>query len=115
MHLLVPFVALLTLVLINSTATAQVIQSCVKQNGNLRIVSSPSDCRSNEAPLSWNLEGDTGDPGADGETGPEGPPGPSLRAIAGDGTDLGIPLASNSDANFAVFNDELGLVLTKAF
>lgn len=36
-----------------------------------------------------------------------------LRAIAGDGIDLGTPLASNSDTSFAVFNEDLGLVLTK--
>lgn len=41
--------------------------------GSLRVVDSPSQCRSNETALAWNQ---TGQPGPAGPTGPEGPEGP---------------------------------------
>ena len=48
------------------------IQACAKGNGDLRIVSAPSDCKPQEASLSWAVVGPKGDPGP---TGPQGPSG----------------------------------------
>jgi hypothetical protein len=68
------------------------INACVKANGNLKIVSSVSACKSHEQPLTWNVQGpagppgaagpagakgDTGAPGAAGAPGPKGDPGPT--------------------------------------
>jgi hypothetical protein len=54
-----------------------VIYGCYKkQNGQLRIVNNPSDCRPSEVAISWNLIGPKGDKGDTGLQGPEGPPGP---------------------------------------
>jgi len=44
------------------------ITACVRNsNGEIRIVTQASDCKSNEQPLAWNLQGPVG---------PQGPPGP---------------------------------------
>ncbi len=54
-----------------------VIYGCVKtgllQDGTLRIVSGPGQCRSGEIPIQWNEQGP---PGAIGPQGPQGEPGP---------------------------------------
>jgi hypothetical protein len=53
-----------------------------KETGQLRVVSSPDDCRNSEFPVSWNVQGPKGDPGSNGlpglagPTGPQGPAGP---------------------------------------
>ena len=78
-------------------ADAQVINACYNsRNGDLRRVDDPSECRSSETALSWNIEGiqgepgpqgpkgDKGDKGDIGDTGPMGPPGPK-----GDKGDIG--------------------------
>jgi hypothetical protein len=88
------------------------IHGCVGPgNGQLRIVSSPEECKRNETPLSWNARGpvggtgpagpagargEPGPAGAGGPTGPAGPPGPagpvSLDALAGTAcTMAGLP------------------------
>jgi hypothetical protein len=65
-----------------------VIQGCYRiseddQKGQLRAVTDPSACRTNEAPISWNVQGpkgdkgDKGDGGDQGIQGPQGPPGPA--------------------------------------
>jgi hypothetical protein len=60
---------------------AQVIYGCAQKNsGDLRIVSSPAQCKSNENLVSWNQvgpQGPTGATGATGATGPAGSPGVS--------------------------------------
>jgi hypothetical protein len=48
------------------------IQACSKGNGDLRIVSAPSDCKANEASLSWAVVGPKGDAGVAGPPGPAG-------------------------------------------
>jgi hypothetical protein len=54
------------------------IQACYNDtNGNLRLVSSPSDCRNHESPISWNVAGAPGPQGPQGDPGPQGPPGPA--------------------------------------
>ncbi len=52
------------------------IQACAKGNGELRIVSAPSDCKPLEASLSWAVVGPKGDPGPTGPQGPSGAAGP---------------------------------------
>jgi uncharacterized protein YjbI with pentapeptide repeats len=37
-----------------------VIYACVKNNGNIRIVSQLSSCSNNESPLTWNIQGEPG-------------------------------------------------------
>jgi hypothetical protein len=97
---------------VGGVALAQndIIEVCVKSNGDIRIVDAAEDCKDNETPLSWTVtgpagpqglqgvpgpqgpEGPTGpqgETGPEGPIGPEGPPGPaefSGLAIAGDGT-----------------------------
>ena len=51
------------------------IQACAKGNGDLRIVSAPSDCKPQEASLSWAVVGPKGDPGPPGRKGPRVQPG----------------------------------------
>ena len=87
-------------------ASAQTIDACVKNDGSLRIVSSPTDCRSKESPISWNANGSEGPQGPIGEPGPageQGPPGDNLRVVDANGVDLG-PLVGfhNHDAGYYV-------------
>jgi hypothetical protein len=76
-------------VALTSSAATTTIQACQhKETGALRVVRAPGDCRKNETPLSWNVQGPKGDPGpagpagakgapgAAGPAGPAGPPGP---------------------------------------
>jgi hypothetical protein len=54
------------------------------EKGQLRVVSDPTACRSNEAPILWNQvgpQGAKGEPGAQGPAGPKGDPGPGLAAL----------------------------------
>src|SRR5262245_43131774 len=82
---------------IGTSSSVTVINACYNNsNGDLRRVSSPSDCRSPETPISWNQQGPagpSGPPGANGAPGPQGPsgpPGPSgPRGLPGAGTSLG--------------------------
>jgi len=63
-------------------AQGEVILACVDMtNGNTRIVESFDNCRQNEVPKSWTIEGEQGpqgmqgDPGVQGEQGAQGDPG----------------------------------------
>ena len=52
------------------SAAADEINACItKTTGQLRVVSTTDQCKSNEAPLTWNIEGPVG------PTGPQGLPG----------------------------------------
>ena len=75
----------LTMVLWSTHAGAQVINGCVaKVTGNLRIVSDPSQCRRNEAPISFNQVGPAGPAGPQGEKGDKGDKGdPGPPGIGG--------------------------------
>lgn len=79
--ILVLLFALPLLMIVTSPCLAQnnTVYSCVtKSTGNIRIVTTPDSCKSNEALLSWNVAGPTGpkgDTGAVGATGPAGPTG----------------------------------------
>ncbi len=53
------------------------IYACItKSTGQLRIVSTAGQCKSNEAPIAWNIAGPAGPTGPTGPQGPEGPQGP---------------------------------------
>lgn len=58
------------------------IHACVSEGllgigeGDIRIVDQRGDCNWNEAPLSWNQQGDQGPPGPAGPQGPKGDQGP---------------------------------------
>ncbi len=53
------------------------IEACRNiRHGLVRIVVDGKGCKSNESPLSWNLEGRDGAPGPAGPAGPAGPVGP---------------------------------------
>lgn len=58
---------------------ARVIHACVGKGllnqGAVRIVSEPGQCRSNETPLTWNQTGQQGPAGAPGPVGAPGPKG----------------------------------------
>lgn len=55
------------LLTVQTETLADVIIGCVnKQNGNLRIVNDPANCRQNETSLSWNTSGTQGPPGPAG-------------------------------------------------
>jgi hypothetical protein len=56
--------------------TGGTIIGCVKNSsGKFRIVSSATQCKSNEHSVSWNIMGPPGPAGAQGETGSQGPQG----------------------------------------
>jgi hypothetical protein len=46
-----------------------------KSSGILKVVADPSECKSQEIPISWNETGPQGPTGNTGATGPAGPPG----------------------------------------
>ena len=57
--------------------TDELIYGCYKKNnGQLRIVENPGQCRPSELPISWNQVGPQGPAGPQGPEGPQGPPGP---------------------------------------
>jgi hypothetical protein len=69
-------VALIAFVTVYAAPAATAIQACYdKANGNLRRVTSASQCRYNETPISWNIAGPAGPQGQAGPQGPAGPPG----------------------------------------
>ena len=54
------------------------VHACVQEHsGKVRIVAAGEQCRHEETPISWNLEGPPGPPGPAGPPGPPGPPGPT--------------------------------------
>ncbi len=56
---------------------SEVIHACVDPGGELRLVESDEECRPNEEPVHWNVEGPEGPAGPEGEQGPQGPEGPA--------------------------------------
>src|SRR5262249_7942978 len=99
-------------------STTQQINACVKDDGQMRIVSLPTGCKRGESPLTWNVEGPTGPiglqgpkgdigpagaTGSQGPIGPQGPPGPAgqpgpagepaLRVVDSLGQFVGVPFA----------------------
>lgn len=57
--------------------TSSEITACKASNGQVRIVDAASDCKSQEAVVTWNTEGPPGPQGAPGSQGPPGPAGPA--------------------------------------
>lgn len=77
-------------------ASAQIIYGCIKSNGALKVVTSPTNCAAKETRISWSQVGPQGPPGAEGPPGPEGRPGPTLSLFDSSGHEIGLlvgPLA----------------------
>lgn len=54
------------------------ICACIhKTNGKMRMVTEPSQCKTTENFVRWNVVGPEGPPGPQGEQGPQGPEGPA--------------------------------------
>jgi len=62
-----------------SSCFAQVIYGCVKNSGDLIIVSGPGQCKANQTPISWNQAGPEGPQGPQGPAGAPGAQGPPDR------------------------------------
>jgi hypothetical protein len=63
--------------LASTASSTSVLEACANRtNGQLRLVSSPADCRTGETSVSWNVQGRQGPAGPQGETGPQGATGP---------------------------------------
>ena len=58
--LLVRVLTFPTALVFSATAEAQLIQACVRPNGEMRVVRGPADCKANETPLSWIQQGPQG-------------------------------------------------------
>ena len=59
-----------------ATTAPTTIQACQNAtNGLLRVVADASFCRTEETPISWNVQGPRGEQGPPGPPGPAGPPG----------------------------------------
>jgi len=67
--ILVTIVLCTVFFILASSCLAQVIKGCVKNNGDLSIVSGSGQCKPNETPISWNVIG------PEGPQGPQGPAG----------------------------------------
>ncbi len=68
--------ALIAFVTVYAASAPSTIQACYDNaNGNLRRVTSASQCRHNETPISWNIAGPAGPRGPAGPQGPAGAPG----------------------------------------
>ena len=75
--------ALIAFVTVYAAPAATTIQACYDNaNGNLRRVTSASQCRHNETPINWNIAGPAGPQGPAGAQGPPGPQG-TCPACAG--------------------------------
>lgn len=48
------------------------ILACMNKEGNLRVVEALENCKNNETPLYWNIQGGQGEPGPQGPAGPQG-------------------------------------------
>jgi hypothetical protein len=84
-------ILLFLLVLVVGTAYADtnggVINACVKDNGQVRIVNQASDCKNQETYIYWNIVGPQGPKGDTGATGLQGAQG--LQGPKGDKGDTG--------------------------
>lgn len=67
----------------SSSADVGTIYGCIhKVGGSVRVVSSPTDCKSAESLVQWNTGGPAGPEGPQGPAGPAGPMGPEGPAGA---------------------------------
>jgi hypothetical protein len=87
------------------TAEAQVIYACSnKKTGELFRVTKPSDCKKNQTPVSWSIQGPAGPTGPTaptGATGPTGPTGPAPGTESWTATD-----ASGANLTFSTAEGE---------
>jgi hypothetical protein len=97
----------------SSQASTQVIQACVKGNGQLQLLNDGESCGKNEKLVTWNVvgpkgdKGDKGDPGVQGPkgdtgaTGPQGPKGDTGAAGAAGATGATGPQGLKGDTGAA--------------
>jgi hypothetical protein len=70
---LLTFLVVLVIAMHSLSASAQTINACYQKNeGQLRKVNVPADCRPSEIPVSWNMQGPAGPKGDKGEKGDKG-------------------------------------------
>jgi hypothetical protein len=74
---------------------SNVIYACYQKNeGQLRRVNGPADCKPSEISLSWTVSGIQGPKGDKGDPGPTGPQGPKgdqgIQGVKGDKGDTGV-------------------------
>jgi hypothetical protein len=75
--------------------TSNVIYACYQKNdGQLRRVNGPGDCKPSEISLNWTVSGIQGPKGDKGDPGPTGPQGPKgdqgIQGVKGDKGDPGV-------------------------
>src|SRR6266550_7013679 len=80
----------------DSPSSSGTITACVKKNGQVRFVSSASQCKRNETATIFNVNGASGPPGPPGPTGPQGPAGPTGPAGSAKAYAVVIPGATPS-------------------
>jgi hypothetical protein len=103
-HLILVMLAICACVLMAMTTSAQTpntVYGCYKKNeGQLRRVDSLTDCKKDEIPITWNIQGPKGDKGDAGLQGPPGLPGakgePGAQGIQGTKGDKGDTGAQGS-------------------
>src|SRR6266478_512053 len=70
----IAFLAACLIATYSLSASAQTISACYQKNdGQLRKVNAPADCRPSEIPVSWNIQGAAGPKGDKGDPGTGGP------------------------------------------
>lgn len=100
-----------------SPCNAQTINGCYqKNNGQLRIVADPSECRPPEVAISWNQSGQTGPQGPQGPQGPRGLPGnggASLGVYDNNNNLLGplTPMLGFNTSFVGIFSEPIGKVI----
>lgn len=104
----VKFTILISLMVlfVSGSASAEVVNACVKPKGGLRIVDASTECRGDETPLSWNVQGpqgDTGDAGMDGADGVPGSDAEVLRVFDVNGREVGLQADSTITAVLHAF------------
>ncbi len=111
--LVVACLAVLALAAVPCYGQNNVIYACItKSTGQIRIVSAASQCKSNEASISWNIAGQPGPAGPAGPSGPAGPQGPAAGVCSDSSTKtyLLFPFVSNQsgfDTGLAIANTGL--------
>ena len=62
---------------VQAQSGSQVIRACAQNgSGAIQLLADGQQCKPNETPISWNVQGPTGDTGAQGLKGDKGDPGP---------------------------------------
>src|SRR5436190_23794294 len=82
----------------NIVTAQEAIHACVNQrSGDLRVIAAGAECKKNEVPLAWNVQGPPGPQGVSGPAGPAGPTGP--QGIGGPQGNPGVGVITVVGAN----------------